>query len=145
MQRSFPRAAVTGSHTGASITRTRILIVEDEYLVALEMAAALGEAGFAVAGIAASAEEALRLARAVRPDLAIMDVTLAGPRDGASAARELFEQHGVRSIMATARHDAPTRARAGAEAPLGWLAKPFTSDALVACVRRTLRALARKR
>jgi DNA-binding response OmpR family regulator len=138
MQRALPRAPVSEPQNGASITRARILIVEDEYVVALETAAALDEAGFAVAGIAASAEEALRLAGAEPLDLAIMDVTLAGRRDGASAARELYERHGVRSIMATAHLDAPTRARAGPEAPLGWLAKPFTSAALVAFVRKSL-------
>lgn len=122
----------------------RILVVEDEYLVALEIEAGLVDAGYAVVGIASSAEEALRVAAGERPDLVVMDVQLRGKQDGIAAARELLERFGLRSLMATAHYDSHHVARAEAAAPLGWIAKPFTVDALVARVRAALAELAKK-
>jgi DNA-binding NarL/FixJ family response regulator len=71
---------------------TRILVVEDDFLIALQTEAALTEAGFSVVGIAATAEEAIALAREQRPFLAVMDIRLAGERDGIDAAGELFRE-----------------------------------------------------
>ncbi len=116
----------------------KVLIVEDEHLVAMDIEAALRDAGFAVIGVAASADEAIALARADRPDLVIMDIRLAGLRDGVDAALELFRDSGVRCIFATAHSDAATRRRAEAALPLGWLAKPYQPAVLIRAVRRAL-------
>jgi two-component system, response regulator PdtaR len=118
--------------------RPRVLVAEDDYLVALELEAGLKDAGFEVVGIAASADDAVELGESTRPVLAIMDVRLAGGRDGVDAALELFRRSGIRSIFATAHLDARTRARAEAAAPLGWLPKPYALDALVAMIERVL-------
>src|SRR3954469_21940269 len=72
-----------------------ILIVEDDFLVALQVEAALGDAGYAVAGNAASAEEAFHLIEARRPAFALMDIRLAGRMDGVDAALHLFRKHGI--------------------------------------------------
>ena len=85
--------------TGAT---PRILIVEDEYLVATEMEAGLSEAGYEVAGIATTAGEALRLAEAERPALIVMDIRLAGNSDGVEAAKQIYQTTGIRCIFATA-------------------------------------------
>lgn len=114
----------------------KILIVEDDHLVAITNEDVLLEAGFEVTGIAASADEAIRMATATIPDLVVMDVTLAGARDGVDAALELFRDRGIRCVFATAHHDAQTRARAAPANPLAWLGKPFLPDALVRTVRR---------
>jgi two-component system, response regulator PdtaR len=121
-----------------SATPGRILIVEDDYLVAIEMEGRLVEAGYEVVGTAGSAEEAISLARAHNPDLAIMDIRLAGLRDGVDAAVELFREHGTRSIFATAHDDPRTRRRAAAAEPLGWLRKPYSPDDLIAAVKAAL-------
>jgi DNA-binding NarL/FixJ family response regulator len=123
--------------------RARVLVAEDDYLVALELEAGLKEAGFEVVGIAASADDAVKLAESGRPVLAIMDIRLAGGRDGIDAALELFRRSGIRSIFATAHLDPRTRARAEAAAPLGWLPKPYALDTLVATIERALSALGR--
>ncbi len=102
------------------------------------MEAGLLDAGFVVTGIAASAEEALRLAGAERPDLVVMDIRLSGKRDGTDAARQIFERHGIRSLMATAHYDEKTRGRADPAAAAGWLPKPFTIPALVTSIRAAL-------
>src|ERR1700680_4664157 len=83
----------------------RILIVEDDYVVGLELENALSEAGFEVVGTANSAQESVRLAISKRPILAFMDIHLAGRRDGVEAALEMFDACGVRCIFATAHHD----------------------------------------
>jgi CheY-like chemotaxis protein len=118
--------------------RGRVLIVEDEYFVALASEDALSDAGFAVVGIATTADDAVAKADATRPDLILMDVRLAPPgsmRDGIDAAAEILARFGIRSLFATAHVDPGTRARGERAAqPLGWLSKPFSSEDLVAAV-----------
>jgi DNA-binding NarL/FixJ family response regulator len=119
----------------------KILIVEDEHLIAFEMESTLVDAGFAIAGIAVSAGEAISLARSTKPDLVIMDIRLAGVRDGVDAALELFREDGIRCVFASAHQDHNTRSRAEPARPLGWLAKPYQPDALVRAVRTALALL----
>jgi DNA-binding response OmpR family regulator len=123
----------------------RILIVEDDYVVGLELEAGLSEAGFAVVGPARSAVEAIRLAGSQRPMLVLMDIRLAGRRDGISAAIEIFEIFGIRSIFATAHHDQGTRVRADKAAPLGWLAKPYQLQQLISMIGTAIAELERDR
>jgi DNA-binding NarL/FixJ family response regulator len=119
-------------------TAAKVLIVEDDFLIALQTESALEDAGLHVVGVATSADEAIALARQYHPAIAVMDVRLAGPRDGIEAAGELFRELGLRCVFASAHDDATTRARAQAFAPLGWLAKPYTMASLVATVRDAL-------
>jgi DNA-binding response OmpR family regulator len=118
-----------------------ILIVEDDYLVAMQMEDALREAGFDVVGIAVSADQAIALASSYHPVLAVMDIRLAGKRDGIDAAVEIFRDYGIRCIFATAHADEKSRDRAIAAAPLDWIQKPYNMESLVACVRKSLRGL----
>jgi DNA-binding NarL/FixJ family response regulator len=116
----------------------RILVVEDDFLVAMQMEAALTEAGFEIAGVAASGEDAIALALKERPRLAVMDIRLAGDRDGIDTALHLFAEHGIRCVFATAHHDEQSRRRAAPAEPLGWVAKPYTMASLVVMVRSAL-------
>ena len=120
---------------------TPILVVEDDYLVAMQVEEALGDAGFALAGTAASAEEALKIAAATRPAVVLMDIRLAGKMDGVDAALALFREHGIRCIFATAHHDPEVRRRAAPAQPLGWLQKPYTMPAVVTAIRQALQDL----
>src|SRR5262249_57299617 len=122
--------------------REGILIVEDDYLVATDMEAALVEAGMPVAGVATTGDEAIELADARQPVLAVMDIHLAGARDGVDVALELFARHGIRSVFATAHHDQDVQARAEPARPLAWVQKPYSMQSLVASVRRALRQAA---
>jgi DNA-binding NarL/FixJ family response regulator len=119
----------------------RLLIVEDDHLVAMEMESVLLEAGFEVTGIAATAEDALRKAQSVRPDLVLMDIRLAGLRDGVDAALDLHSQMGIHCVFATAHHDNRTQTRAQPAQPLGWLAKPYQPATLLQAVRTALAVL----
>src|SRR5512133_1880280 len=69
----------------------RVLVVEDDFLIAMQTEIALTAAGFAVVGPAATAEEAVALAGEAQPVLAVMDIRLASTRDGIDAARQLYQ------------------------------------------------------
>jgi DNA-binding NarL/FixJ family response regulator len=130
-----PQPKADGASTAEQAREpTRILIVEDDFLIAMQTEAALTEAGFYVVGTATTAEEAIVLAKQERPMLAVMDIRLASVRDGIEAAKELFSEHNIRCIFATAHDDPHTKKRAEACAPLGWLTKPYTMASLVALV-----------
>jgi two-component system, response regulator PdtaR len=118
-----------------------ILVVEDDFLIGLQTVTALADAGFNVIGSATTAEEAIALAKAEQPSLAVMDIRLASQRDGIDAARVLFNDLGIRCIFATAHDDPHTRRRAEPFAPLGWLAKPYSMASLVRLVLHALSEL----
>lgn len=117
---------------------SRILIVEDDYIVGLDLENQLIAAGFDVIGVASSGKEALKLAAAGKPDLAIMDVGLSGTGDGVDTAVALLDTAGVRSIFVTGFDDPETRERAAAAAPLGWLVKPYFRASLFALLDKAL-------
>lgn len=115
-----------------------ILIVEDDFLIAMQAENALADAGFHVVGVATTAEEALVLAAEHLPAIALMDIRLAGRRDGVEVAGELFRAFGIRCVFATAHDDQQTRTRAAPFSPLGWLTKPYTMASLISLVRDAL-------
>ena len=121
----------------------RVLVVEDDFLIAMQTEVALTAAGFEVVGPATTAEEAVALAGEAQPTLAVMDIRLASNRDGIDAARQLYEDFAIRCIFATAHDDAHTRGRAEPYAPLGWLPKPYTMASLVTVVGAALALLRR--
>jgi len=116
----------------------RVLIVEDDYFVALDLEGGLRDAGMEVLGPVPTAEEAIALARAEHPILAVMDIRLAGAKDGIDAALELYRELGIRCIFASAHVEPPYRQRAAAAAPLGWVQKPYTIGAVVRAVEQAL-------
>jgi two-component system, response regulator PdtaR len=116
----------------------RVLIVEDQWLVAAEFESTLSDGGFEVVGIAASADEAVALCRTHRPDFALMDIRLIGRRDGVDAAADILSAFGIRSLFVTAHDDPQTRARAAGLQPLDWLVKPVPSRRLLEAVQRAI-------
>lgn len=103
---------------------SRILIVEDESIVALDMASRLRRLGYDVIGIAASGDEAIHLANS-SIDLALMDIRLRGGIDGIETAQYLRENFGIPVVYLTAYADEVTLQRAKFTEPLGYLVKPF--------------------
>jgi DNA-binding NarL/FixJ family response regulator len=136
----FARDDASGSSADAG-TQNRILIVEDDYLVGSQMELALSEAGLEPVGLVNTAEEAVEAAVAGRVALVVMDIRLAGRRDGVDAAIELFAKHGIRCVFATAHADPAVRERAKSANPLGWLQKPYSMASLVETVRKALASL----
>ena len=121
--------------------RSSILVVEDDYLIAMQVEDALNEAGFSVVGVASSAEEATHLAGAFQPQLAIMDIRLLGRRDGIDTALDLFRSYNIRCIFASAHNDPDVMQRAGPAQPLAWLQKPYTMSSLINAVQKALTEL----
>jgi len=129
------------SASKGSSQAVRLLVVEDDYLVGSQVAYALEDEGFVVAAVVTSAEEAIEFTRCEPIALAIMDVRLAGERDGVDCALELFREHGIRCIFATAHSDEQIKARAEPAQPLAWIQKPYSMASLIASVRKTLDSL----
>lgn len=127
-------SGITGQDAGRP---DRILVVEDDYFVSLAIEGDLVDAGYEVVAVVATGEAALAKADNSRPDLAIVDIRLAGTLDGVETATELLRR-GIRCIFATAHSDQHTRERAQPARPLGWLTKPFTSGDLLQAVKRAL-------
>lgn len=123
----------------------RILIVEDDYFIALDNEATLRAAGFDILGPAATGEEAVALALKERPALILMDIRLGGDLDGIEAAIEIQQRAGISSVFASAYADVRTRKRAAPAEPLGWLSKPFSQRELLGTVADALAEVARRR
>ncbi|TPJ47999.1 response regulator [Mesorhizobium sp. B2-7-1] len=112
-----------------------ILVVEDDYLIALDIEAGLLAEGFSLAGLATSADQAISMAISTKPALALMDIRLLGKRDGVDAALELYRELGIRCIFTTAHGDRDVRLRAEAAKPLGWVQKPYSIATLITAIR----------
>ena len=106
--------------------QTRVLIIEDEALVALDLAKGLERDGYLVAGIADSARSATELFNAGPVDILLVDVHIIGDKDGIDTARELLRIRQVPLIYLTAFTDDGTLDRAKATNPAAYLAKPYT-------------------
>jgi CheY-like chemotaxis protein len=106
-------------------SRRRVLIVEDEALIAMDLKGRLENLGYEVPGIAASADAALTLASRHTPDLILMDIRLQGARDGIEAAAEVRRLLDIPVIFLTSHSDVETIERARLAEPFGYIAKPF--------------------
>jgi AmiR/NasT family two-component response regulator len=138
------------SETSADSTSTpsadgfRVLVVEDEALIRLDLTEMLREEGYVVAGEAADGEQAIELARSLRPDLVIMDVKM--PKvDGIAAAASIVGERIAPVVMLTAfsQRDLIEQARdAGA---MAYLVKPFARHELVPAIELAVSRFAEKR
>jgi two-component system, response regulator PdtaR len=116
----------------------RILIVEDEFLIAMECEWILRNAGHEVVGTAADEQQALSLAESARPDLVLMDIRLARSGDGIEVAKSILSRWGIRSLFVSAHGDRNTQSRARTIEPVGWLTKPYTAGMLIDAVEEAL-------
>ena len=107
------------------MSATTVLIVEDEAIVAADLAGKLARLGYEVAGITARGEDAVLLACRLRPQLVLMDIWIEGPMDGIETAEAIRRQHDVPVIYLTAHSDPATLARAKLTGPFGYILKPF--------------------
>ncbi len=111
----------------------KILIVEDEEIVILDIRSALENSGYVVAATANSGDEAVTRAAEVMPDLVLMDIVLKGPFDGIAAADKICALFNIPVIYLTAHSDEGTLERAKVSQPFGYIVKPFRErDLLIA-------------
>jgi PAS domain S-box-containing protein len=116
----------------------KVLIVEDEPIVALDLQQELEQFGCEVVSLAQSADEALMAVEEFQPDLALMDLHITGSLDGIQTARLLRDAYQVPSMFLTAYSDDATIARAVREMPYGYLTKPFQTRELKASLQVAL-------
>ncbi len=118
--------------------QAKILIVEDEAIVAENIAGRLHQQGYDVVGIVDSGPEAIEQAANTQPDLILMDIMLKGESDGVAAAIEIYDRWRIPVIYMTAFGDEATLQRAKAAEPFGYLIKPFKPHELRATVEVVL-------
>lgn len=116
----------------------RILIVEDESIIANSLQGRLHSLGCPATNTAGSGQEALQVAGKQRPDLVLMDIKLKGPLDGVETARRLLELYGIPVIYLTAYSDLSILERASETRPLGYLLKPFRTEDLRCTIQMAL-------
>ena len=119
----------------SSVTPLRVLIVEDESLVALDIEERLLKLGYGVAGVVDNGADALRLARAFKVDLVLMDIHISGDLDGIQTAETLRETADIPVVFLTAHADEATLLRAGETEPFGYILKPFDERELRATIQ----------
>jgi len=119
----------------AAAPPARVLIVEDDWFVAMAIEQCVEDAGMKVVGVAAHPDKAAEICRADPPDFATMDIDFDGADLGVAAAGRLRAEFGVRSLFVSAFNDAKKKAEAAPHAPLGWIGKPFRNEELIAALK----------
>lgn len=107
------------------MVKARIFVVEDESIISNDIQQSLKSMGYEVAGSASSGEVALKEIEAVRPDIVLMDIMLAGKMDGIEAAEHIFSNFYIPVIYITAYADEKIIERAKLTEPFGYIIKPF--------------------
>ncbi len=108
----------------------RILVVEDENIIAKDIQSTLKGFGYHVCGVASSGEESIDKASQIRPDLVLMDIRLRGTMDGIYAAKEIQSLMNIPVIFLTANGDEHTMKKIDRSKPFGYIHKPFEEKEL---------------
>lgn len=120
------------------MTSIRILVVEDESILALDVEDILNHLGYEVTGLAIDAEEAMASIAQCSPDLVLMDVRIQGAIDGIEAARQIWEQFRLPVVFLTASTDEATLQRIKTVHTFGYIVKPFSMQKLETKIRIAL-------
>lgn len=120
------------------VDKSRVLIVEDEAVIGLDMSQQLVDLGYQVVGVAITGLQAIDMARQLQPDVILMDIRLRGEMDGIEVADLLRREMDIPVIYLTSHSDAETVRRAAETAPYGYLTKPFQIKELRAAIEVAL-------
>jgi DNA-binding NarL/FixJ family response regulator len=115
-----------------------ILIIEDEGVVAHDIARRLRKLGYEVADIKSSSDQALNFLSIHRPDLILCDIMINGPQDGIDVAEQVYEHYQIPLIFLTALSDRQTLERAKKALPYGYIVKPFDNHDLLSAIELAL-------
>ncbi|MBX9258797.1 response regulator [Desmonostoc muscorum CCALA 125] len=125
-----------------AITQTsetvRVLVVEDEYILAINLQESLESLGYTVLDIADSAEAAIEKATQFRPNLILMDIRLRGEVDGIQAAEQIWHHLQIPVIYLTGHSDKSTVERATLTSPFGYILKPIREQELYVAIQTAL-------
>lgn len=118
--------------------KIKVLIVEDEIIVAKHIEDTLLSLGYYVTGIASSGDDAVEHAGIFRPDVALMDIMLGGEIDGITAAEMIRKRYSIPIIFLTAYSNEKTIHRAKTAKPYGYILKPFQETDLFTSIEIAL-------
>jgi DNA-binding NarL/FixJ family response regulator len=119
-----------------SVTRQeKILVVEDDTIIAITIEGRLKQFGYRVVGRASTAKDAIAKTIEFEPDLVLMDIHLKGPVDGIEAAETIYGIHNIPVVYLTAFSDENTLERAQKTSPFGYIVKPFSDSTLKTTIK----------
>jgi CheY-like chemotaxis protein len=124
------------------VAKARILVVEDERIIAAVIEQVLVFLGYDVAGIVDCAARAVESVAQQQPDVVLMDIRLRGEQDGIEAAVEIQERFGVPVVYLTAYADKAMKQRATVTGPCGYVIKPFSQEELRVAIEAALQQYA---
>jgi DNA-binding response OmpR family regulator len=134
----FVSRAADGSALDASL-RPKIVLVEDEFIIAAALKMELTKSGYHVVGVASTADQALAAIKENTPALVLMDIRIKGPIDGIQTAQQIHGVFNIPVIFMSAHGDAKTLDRARDAGASGYLVKPIAPGVLLAAVEAVLR------
>jgi AmiR/NasT family two-component response regulator len=118
--------------------KVRILVVEDQRIIALDLATTINRIGHEVVGIETKGERAVDAAESLRPDLIFMDISLAGEIDGIEAARIINERFNIPVVYISGNHDENTIEKSKAASAYGYLVKPVEDSDINTIINATI-------
>ena len=121
-----------------AMVAARILIVEDERLIATDLQRRLTRLGYTVVALAASGMEAVQKVLTLHPDVVLMDIRLQGDMDGIEAAQRIHASAAIPVVFMTAYVDADTQQRMRITSPWGCLYKPFAPNQVQSVLEHVL-------
>ena len=120
------------------IERAKILIVEDESIVAEDLKEVLEKKGYIVPGTVSSGEEALEVVSISHPDLILMDISLSGKLDGIETAKRIHEKYNIPVIYLTSYSSEGYIESAKQTDPYGYIVKPFDPPSIATTIEIAL-------
>lgn len=115
---------------GEAMNKTKVLIVEDETIVALDIKSAIKKLGYEVTSLVTNYDDALKSVKSNQPDVILMDIHLENSKDGIQTAIDIQKLKNIPIIYLTAFSDDTTIQRAVQTNPIGYLTKPFKREEL---------------
>lgn len=107
------------------MTKMKVLIVDDEVIIAMDIKNRLENLGYTITAMAHSGDDAIKMAAQTHPDIVLMDIMLGESMDGIEAARQIYKLLDIPIIYLTAYADEKTLSRAKITKPFGYILKPF--------------------
>lgn len=118
--------------------KVKILVVEDDKILAIGLEKKLEDSGFTITGIASSGAEAIDSVREIQPDLVLMDIVLKGAMDGIETAKFIISLYDIPIIYLTAYADDEILERAEKTCPYGYILKPYKDNELIANIKMAI-------
>jgi len=130
LQQASPSVPPSPATAAAPAAAKRVMVVEDESVISLDIKTSLMRLGYSIAGVAASGDIALRKIRESRPDVILMDIHLKGEMTGIDVSEQVRSELQIPIVFLTANADSSTFKEANQTDPYGYLLKPFEEKEL---------------